>query len=212
LTFIVENGRQDASCRLILAHGAGVGSTSPFLQNVADLISRHGIAVTRFEFVKILFRSACVRPGLYGNADEAQRALVGFTDRGTDPEPNAYMAKAVKLGTLKGDGGKLLPNRPVTRFEAAKLLVKFYKLPVKPSAASGFTDVPAGEPADYVGGAVDAGFFNPPQGTSRFRPNDPLTRAEAAKILFQALVRRGISLTTNDPKKVTADAAVFSEL
>jgi predicted alpha/beta-hydrolase family hydrolase len=50
LTFIVENGRQDASCRLILAHGAGVGSTSPFLQNVADLISRHGIAVTRFEF------------------------------------------------------------------------------------------------------------------------------------------------------------------
>lgn len=50
LTFIVENGRQDASCRLILAHGAGVGVTSPFLENVADLISRHGIAVTRFEF------------------------------------------------------------------------------------------------------------------------------------------------------------------
>jgi uncharacterized protein len=50
LTFILENGKRDVSCRLILAHGAGAGITSPFLAKVADLISRHDIAVTRFEF------------------------------------------------------------------------------------------------------------------------------------------------------------------
>ena len=50
LTVILESGRQNASCRLILAHGAGVGITSPFLETMAELISGHGIAVTRFEF------------------------------------------------------------------------------------------------------------------------------------------------------------------
>ena len=53
----VENGKQDASVRLILAHGAGVGATSPFLESVAGLISRHGIALSRFEFEYMAARS-----------------------------------------------------------------------------------------------------------------------------------------------------------
>lgn len=36
--------------RLLLAHGAGAPATSPFMEQMADLLSRKGIAVTRFEF------------------------------------------------------------------------------------------------------------------------------------------------------------------
>ena len=50
LTFSLENGPQNATCRLVIAHGAGAGIESPFLVTIAELIAQHGIAVTRFEF------------------------------------------------------------------------------------------------------------------------------------------------------------------
>jgi predicted alpha/beta-hydrolase family hydrolase len=58
LTFILENGPQNANCRLVVAHGAGAGIESPFLETIADLIAQHGIAVTRFEFDYMASRRA----------------------------------------------------------------------------------------------------------------------------------------------------------
>ena len=50
MTSFLDTGPTDASHRLILAHGAGAGMTSNFLDAMADLLSAHAIAITRFEF------------------------------------------------------------------------------------------------------------------------------------------------------------------
>jgi uncharacterized protein len=50
MTFILENGRENAANRLIIAHGAGAGITFPFLEEISQLIADHDIAITRFEF------------------------------------------------------------------------------------------------------------------------------------------------------------------
>jgi uncharacterized protein len=50
MTFILENGRENAANRLIIAHGAGAGITFSFLEEISRLIADHDIAITRFEF------------------------------------------------------------------------------------------------------------------------------------------------------------------
>ncbi len=46
----IESGPRDAKTRLLLAHGAGAPMTSPFLDNLAELLAVRRIAVSRFEF------------------------------------------------------------------------------------------------------------------------------------------------------------------
>lgn len=48
--FRVDRGSASADTRLILAHGAGAGISSPFLEAMADLLDGRGIALTLFEF------------------------------------------------------------------------------------------------------------------------------------------------------------------
>jgi len=50
LAFSIDSGPRGANCRLILAHGAGAGATSPFLESMAEILGTRGLAVTRFEF------------------------------------------------------------------------------------------------------------------------------------------------------------------
>ena len=50
MTYTLETGPEDARLRLILAHGAGTGITSPFMDAVAANLAAHGVHVTRFEF------------------------------------------------------------------------------------------------------------------------------------------------------------------
>ena len=47
---LLESGPENASVRLILAHGAGAGMDSPFMDKMAEMLAERGIAVTRFEF------------------------------------------------------------------------------------------------------------------------------------------------------------------
>ncbi len=49
-TFSIDRGPATAATRLILAHGAGAGVTSPFLEAMSDLIVERGMALTLFEF------------------------------------------------------------------------------------------------------------------------------------------------------------------
>lgn len=52
----LDTGAADASCRLLLAHGAGAGSTSSFLETFAALLADRGVAVSRFEFAYMAAR------------------------------------------------------------------------------------------------------------------------------------------------------------
>ncbi len=49
-TFSFDRGPSTASARLIIAHGAGAGITSPFLEAMAELLAARGLALTLFEF------------------------------------------------------------------------------------------------------------------------------------------------------------------
>jgi uncharacterized protein len=56
MTFSLENGPENASHRLIMAHGAGAGITFPFLEQISECIADHNIAITRFEFAYMAAR------------------------------------------------------------------------------------------------------------------------------------------------------------
>jgi predicted alpha/beta-hydrolase family hydrolase len=43
-------GPAGAAARLLLAHGAGAGATTPFMETMATLLAERGIATLRFEF------------------------------------------------------------------------------------------------------------------------------------------------------------------
>ncbi|UHD17001.1 alpha/beta family hydrolase [Thiocapsa bogorovii] len=47
---LLVDGPADASCRLILAHGAGQGADSPFMSAVAHALAAAGLHVVRFSF------------------------------------------------------------------------------------------------------------------------------------------------------------------
>lgn len=56
MTRILWNGPETATPHLILAHGAGAGMTSPFLEAMAGLLSEKGLRVARFEFAYMAAR------------------------------------------------------------------------------------------------------------------------------------------------------------
>jgi len=52
----ISTGPADAACRFILSHGAGAPMTSPFMEQIAALLAKREIAVTRFEFAYMAAR------------------------------------------------------------------------------------------------------------------------------------------------------------
>lgn len=50
MTYIRHAGPNDAACHLILAHGAGAGIDSPFMTEIANLLTARGIGLTLIEF------------------------------------------------------------------------------------------------------------------------------------------------------------------
>lgn len=56
LTFKVESGATDAACHILLAHGAGTGVTSPFFENMMELLAARDLRATGFEFAYMAAR------------------------------------------------------------------------------------------------------------------------------------------------------------
>jgi len=54
--FRIDNGISGAKARLILAHGAGAGITSSYMEAIAALLSERDIALTLFEFAYMASR------------------------------------------------------------------------------------------------------------------------------------------------------------
>ena len=96
----------------------------------------------------------------------------------------AALTAAVENGLLQGDGGKLLPDDPLTRAQLAAIVNRAYGA-LDTADIGGFTDVP--DDAWYqqdIAKAVRMGTF---QGDgSTMRPNDPVTRQEAFTVLARA--------------------------
>ena len=84
-------------------------------------------------------------------------------------------------------------NRTLTRAEFLKLVLNAAKVDVTKEAAPTYKDVPATHTlANYVAYATRIGMVSGQDGN--FRPNDAISRAEAAKIFVNAA---GIGISTN---------------
>lgn len=55
-TFTITSGPPSPATHLILAHGAGAGISSAFMEAIAALLVEHGVGVTRFEFAYMAAR------------------------------------------------------------------------------------------------------------------------------------------------------------
>ncbi len=91
-----------------------------------------------------------------------------------------------QLGILSGDGsGRMRPNAPVTRAEFVKLLNGVFGF--QPTGAASFTDAaPDSWYSGHAAAGIRAGYLSGyPDGT--FRPGNPITRQEAAKMVVFVL-------------------------
>ncbi|MBR3423995.1 MAG: S-layer homology domain-containing protein, partial [Clostridia bacterium] len=128
-----------------------------------------------------------------------------FPDVGKDRWSAASIAYAVENGYMNGVGGKRFdPEGSLTRAMVVTVLWRRQGEP-KPSAASGFTDVPDGEwYSSAVAWAKSAGIVN---GISekKFDPTGLITREQLAAMLF----RFSTDLMPDDGKR--ADLSAFSD-
>ncbi|MEW5762939.1 MAG: S-layer homology domain-containing protein [Bacillota bacterium] len=163
------------------------------LQGYPDGTFRPERPVTRAEFVVLVVRA------LGWRVDPSGRPAFG--DAGAIPAwARPYVAAAQENGLVNGDGRLFRPQAGITRVEAASLLVRVLTRvgllpaivpdPAQPDGELPFRDaaaLPAWARAD-VARAHAAGLVRGyPDG--RFAPQAPVTRAEAATLLYRATQR-----------------------
>lgn len=74
---LLDTGPDGAAHRLVLAHGAGAGMTSNFMDAICALLGDHGIAVTRFEFA---YMAARRDGGPKRPPPKADKLMIEYTD------------------------------------------------------------------------------------------------------------------------------------
>ncbi|WP_127532062.1 S-layer homology domain-containing protein [Paenibacillus kobensis] len=142
--------------------------------------------------------AAAVVPG-YASAAQAAAPTKQASAEAMDTAVREAMKQLADQGVLSGyENGSLRPNQPVTRAEAAKLLV--LALGLKPAGQAGSTaGLDAAEHngkwyVPYVNTALSNGLFEIKDG--KFRPNEPVTEGELAAMAAKALQRDNLSLST----------------
>lgn len=140
-------------------------------------------AVTRAQFIKLLLTTIGLKPG-------APTGLP-FEDVPSHEWYAGYMAAAYSAGLLTGTAGRARPGDPITRQEAAQLLIR--------AAAAAQARLAVGETPQYkdqasidpglrvaVSAAGQAGLLKG-YADGTFRPQQTLTRAEAAVVVHRLL-------------------------
>ena len=94
-----------------------------------------------------------------------------------------YILKLSAAGILEGSNGKVRPEDPITRQEAAAMFARAFELDVTGAEPAGYTDQNkiAAWAAGYVNAMSALGYMEGSNNT--FRPTSNITRAEVVKIL-----------------------------
>ena len=142
--------------------------------------------VNRAQMLTMLYRAgnmpyAAATAGCYPDVPLGQ----WFTDIVCDAHAAGYAG-----GYLDGTFG---PQRPVSRAEGLKMVFTVLDLTDYPLQSIPYSDVAPGDwYAEYVSSALQAGILPVGEMTSRFEPHRPMYRAEAAQLIWNALLFAGL--------------------
>lgn len=145
---------------------------------------RPGANITRAEVATIFFRLL---------TDETRESYwsqsSGFTDVASGAWYNNAVSTLTRAGILDGyEDGSFRPNASITRAEFTKIAVSFFKH-VGGASSNPFSDVPESAwYAEFVKAAAELGLIDGYE-DGTFRPNAPITRAEACTIVNRTLGR-----------------------
>ncbi|WP_139992332.1 YDG domain-containing protein [Paenibacillus paridis] len=154
--------------------------------------------ITRVEFIALINRS-------YGFTETAD---VSFSDVASSSWIYTEVSKAIKAGYIKGyANGTFGANKPISRQEAAVIVDRLLNLTNTDSAAASFTD--SSSIASWAKAAVDAavanGILQGYASGANFKPNQPLTRAEAVVVLYRSVtVKEALEEGSPTPTPTTA--------
>ncbi|USB33169.1 S-layer homology domain-containing protein [Paenibacillus sp. YPG26] len=139
--------------------------------------------ITRADFAILAVRSL---------TEQASESTSAFEDVTSNAYFSGYIAKAAELGIMQGSGGQFRPMDPITREEAAAVLMnlagRMNKTPQTSGSSAAFTDTSeiSGWAKSAVVQAQALGLING-KGGNRFDPKDQVTRAELSKMLYKLL-------------------------
>lgn len=133
--------------------------------------------ISRAEMASLFQRAV----GFSDHVDVTQQAH--FADVATDAWYSGAISAATAAGILKGyEDGSMRPNQPVSRQEAAVMMVRMAQLEANETAAAKFSDSMPAWSKGQIGASAAAGWIEGyPDGS--FRPDHLLTRAEAVVML-----------------------------
>lgn len=140
-------------------------------------------SITRAEVAAVFYRLL---------TDEARAFCWSETNRFTDTDPNRWyhisVSSLTSAGILAGyPDGTFGPDKPITRAEFASIAMRFVKASV-PGGADRFSDIAESWAREEINAAAALGIVSGyPDGT--FRPQQPITRAEAVTLVNGLLGR-----------------------
>lgn len=138
--------------------------------------------LTRAEFLKIVMNSA-------GQSVSNENLDIPFDDVSMSIWYAPYVSMAVSKGMISRTNANFRPDAPITRAEATKILMTAPGVPITEPSIYYFTDLdPTSDLNKYIEAARAMGILSGQiiDGELRFRPNDPITRAEIAKVVVNA--------------------------
>lgn len=132
-----------------------------------------------------------VAPGrVLPGAAPALAAPAAYTDQAQIPAwAAADIAFTTELGIFRGDAdtGAFRPHDQITRAEVAAVVLRAFPLAADPAVRAPFVDIQGGWYEEPVTRAVQAGVIQAGDFGPWFRPNQPITRAELARMLARAI-------------------------
>lgn len=143
-------------------------------------------SLTRAEFLKLVINAAGI--------DVSNEADPAYSDVPSSHTLKQYIAYATRNNLVSGQNGKFRPNDTITRAEVAKVFVNAAALGLSTNIHT-FSDVPSSHSlAAYIQTAYDNCLLNGrhtvggqstlPNGERRYEPQDNITLAETAKVLY----------------------------